>query len=301
MTLTEARKRFLAHCNSAINLSHHSLRAYSSDLDDIQRYFGLRRQLTLVKKEQLRQYIHHLREQRQLKETTIKRRLASFKLLLRWAQEEQLLETNPFDTLYERIRLPKRLPRALDRGDHDALRKAITLRPRIDDFDALRLKTAIHLLLDTGIRVGELAAIDLDDVSMEGRHVVIHGKGNRQRLVYLLQKSLHLKIERYLTSRSALATPSKRLFVTSAGSPITSATLRAELRNLAEGAGITRRVTPHMLRHTCATQWLEAGLDIRYVQKLLGHQSISTTEIYTHVSDQGLREALFKATGGSTR
>jgi len=301
MTLTEARKKFLRHCESAISLSQHTLRAYCSDLDDSQKYFGLRKGLGSVEKDHLRQYIRHLREHRRFKETTIKRRLASLKLLFKWATQEEFIKTNPFDSLNERIRLPKRLPRGLDRVDQATLRKAVVINLRTDDFDVIRDKTAIHLLLDTGIRVGELVAINLSDLSLTNGCLVINGKGNRQRLVYLLQKPLYRKIEQYLTWRSTVPTCTEKLFVNSNGKAILPPNVRVVLRDIAKAAGVSKHVTPHMLRHTCATQWLESGLDIRYVQKLLGHQSISTTEIYTHVSDQGLREALFRAAGGIKR
>jgi len=292
MTLTEARKQFLRHCRSAISLSHHTLKAYCSDLDDTQQFFGLRKKLDSVDRDQLRQYIRHLREQRLFKETTIKRRLASLKLLFKWAIAEEFIKTNPFDSLNERIRLPKRLPRALDRGDQAALRKALVIHARNDDFNVIRNKTIIHLLLDTGIRVGELVAINLSDLSLTNGCLVINGKGNRQRLVYLLKKPLYRKIEQYIASRKAMFGGGEKLFITSSGGEIQTPNVRVALRGISQNAGVIRHVTPHMLRHTCATQWLEDGLDIRYVQKLLGHQSISTTEIYTHVSDQGLREAL---------
>lgn len=301
MILKEVCRQFLEHCGSTSNLSLHTMRAYCSDLDEAQRYFGFRRQMDVLKKEPLRQYIHYMREDRQLKETTIKRRLASLKLLFKWAMLEKFVTENPFDSLNERIRLPKRLPRALDRADQAALRNAVTLEPKNDGFIAVRDKTAIHFLLDTGIRVGELVAIELADISLADRSVVIHGKGNRQRLVYLPQRGLVQKIKQYLAWRSSLPTYSEKLFIDGNGAPISSPKVRTSLRDLAKAAGISRHVTPHMLRHTCATQWLESGLDIRYVQRLLGHHSISTTEIYTHVSDQGLREALAKVWEGRKR
>lgn len=301
MTLTEAHKKFLSHCHSAISLSPHTMRAYRSDLDDSQRYFGVRRRLDGVGKEHLRQYIRHLREHRQFKETTIKRRLASLKLMFKWAAHEEIVSANPFDSLNERIRLPKRLPRALDRADQACLRRAIAIATRTDEFADVRDKTMIQLLLDTGIRVGELVAINLSDLSLGNGSLVVHGKGNRQRLVYLVSKTLSRKIGLYLTWRSALPTRSDKLFVSPDGRAIGTPIVRAGLKRIARSAGVSRHVTPHMLRHTCATQWLEDGLDIRHVQKLLGHQSISTTEIYTHVSDQGLREALSRAAGGRKR
>lgn len=301
MLLKEASKRYLTHCKSVTTLSQHTLRAYEGDLNDCQQFFGARRRLSLIQKEHLRDYIRHLRDERRLKETTIKRRLATLKLLFKWAVQEELPSDNPFATLNEKIRLPKRLPRALDRGDQALLRKATMRSYRASGFDDLRSNTAIHLLIETGIRVGELVAIDRSDLSIADACVVIHGKGNRQRLAYLPQQPLQRKLTHYLGQRGDVIASNDRLFVASDGRPLSTAAIRRELRRISIGAGITRRVTPHMLRHTCATRWLESGLDIRYVQKLLGHHSISTTEIYTHVSDQGLREALSRATRGTAR
>jgi integrase/recombinase XerD len=300
MTLTEYKEKYLRHCELAINLSENTLRAYGSDIDDMLSYLGRRTRIKSVKVEHLRGYLAQMREHRNLKETTIKRRLASLKLFFKWASRENLLANDPFEFLNERIRLPRRLPRALDRGDSQALRRRLSIE-RASDFDEFRTKTMVHLLLDTGIRVGELVAISLKDVSMSSSSILIHGKGNRQRLVYLLERTLYRKLQKYLISRQRVASTSDRLFVSASGTPVSTAAVRKELKALSGSAAIARHVTPHMLRHTCATHWLEAGLDIRYVQKLLGHQSISTTEIYTHVSDQGLREALLRATGGGRR
>lgn len=301
MLLQETSKRFLDHCRSITNLSSHSIRAYEGDLNDALSFFGNRKRLASVKKDDLRSYIHHLRAERELKETTIKRRLATVKLLFKWAAHEEMLTETPFSTFAERIRLPKRLPRALDRSDRALLRKAVETHRRMSDFDTVRTNTIIHLLMETGIRVGELVAIERKDLSMADACVLIHGKGNRQRLAYIAQRSLRQALKRYLELRSAIGISADHLFVTSNGRPLSTAAVRRELHQFARNAGLTRRVTPHMLRHTCATAWLECGLDIRHVQKLLGHHSISTTEIYTHVSDQSLREALLRATKGGMR
>lgn len=301
MIVSKACEQFLSHCTSAISLSDHTLRAYRSDLKDIGNHFEYSKRIASVNKEDLRRYIRHLREERKFKEASIKRRITCVKLLFRWALHESVINSNPFDTLNERIRLPQRLPRALDSIDTSKLRKAACLYPRRDSYDLLCQKTAIHMLLDTGIRVGELSNIRIDDISSSDRCIRIHGKGNRQRLVYLLSPSIHRAVELYLPKRQELNFSSDRLFVTADGKNLTPPLVRLSLRNLATQAGIKTRVTPHMLRHTCATRWLEAGLDIRYVQKLLGHHSISTTEIYTHVSDQSLRGALTRAIGGQQR
>lgn len=297
MTLDQICEHFLAHCQSVISLSKHTLRAYTGDLDDFRCFLGGQGQLAAVGKENLRRYILYLREQRKLKETTIKRRVACLKLLFQWARREDLLGTNPFDTLNERIRLPRRLPRAIDSGDAARLRKAIALGEGQEDYAALCEKAAVCLLLETGIRVGELTSIQISDVSLADSRITIHGKGNRQRFAYLLSPAAHAAVQSYLPRRQQARTSSAHLFITQKGKPLAPAQVRLALCRIKNRAGIRMHITPHMLRHTCATNWLENGLDIRYVQKLLGHQSISTTEIYTHVSDQGLREALMRARG----
>ena len=301
MNLNEASKRFLAHCQSAITLSDHTTRAYRSDLADYAGFIGPRKSLASVQPEQLRGYILHLRSERGLKESTIKRKLATLKLLVKWAMHEGRLKTNPFDALNEKIRLPRRLPRALDRDDSRRLRRAVDPVAAGTDFDKMRRSAAVQLLLETGIRVGELVSIACQDVSLSDKAIVIHGKGNRQRLVYLYKRALLRAIARYVERRLRIATPHDELFISASGTPLTTAHIRRELRAMAGSAGLARHVTPHMLRHTCATSWLESGLDIRFVQKLLGHHSISTTEIYTHVSDQGLRIALERVNQGRFR
>lgn len=301
MNLKEASRRFLLHCQSAVTLSEYTLRAYRSDLADYMSFVGPRKSIASVHAEQLRAYIFDLRSVRELKESTIKRRLATIKLLDKWALHEGRLKVNPFDALNEKIRLPRRLPRALDRDDSRRLRRAVDPVAAGTDFDRMRRSLAVQLMLETGIRVGELVSIACQDVSLADKVIVIHGKGNRQRLVYLYKPALLRAISRYIARRSSIATRHEELFISAVGAPLTTAGVRRELRELAASAGLARHVTPHMLRHTCATSWLESGLDIRFVQKLLGHHSISTTEIYTHVSDQGLRAALERVKQGRFR
>ncbi len=299
MTLQDACKLFLSHCRSAISLSEHTLRAYTFDLEDFQNHAKRETYLSSLGKDNLRQFIRHLREERGLKEITIKRRIACMKLFFRWVKQENVISINPFDDLHERIRLPKRLPRALGSEEINLLSKAVNLESSNSNFQEFSTGIAIKLLLTTGIRVGELVKIDIEDIVLADSSLKINGKGNRQRLVYLFEPMLNQAIAQYLPLRRTRTTESRKLFITEAGIPFTTQKTRKLLGNLACSAGIERRITPHMLRHTTATQLLESGLDIRYVQKLLGHQSISTTEIYTHVTDQGLRNALRRAYGGS--
>jgi integrase/recombinase XerD len=156
---------------------------------------------------------------------------------------------------------------------------------------------AIGLLLATGIRVGELAGLRLDDIDTAGGRLTILGKGGRERTVFVTDASLRDELRRYVALRhSAKRSGSNaHLLVDEHGRTLSTARIRNAIVDLARGAGVPRRVTPHMLRHTAATMLLESGTDIRFVQQLLGHRSILTTQIYAHVSDRALRAALMRA------
>jgi integrase/recombinase XerD len=301
MRLQSACELFLSHCRSATNLSEHTLRAYAGDLKHAQGHIGRHRMLGRIDKECLRKYIGKMRNELALSESTIKRRIACMKLLFGWARQEAILKTNPFDTLNEKIRLPRRLPRSIDSVDCRDLKKAVIDAANGGRLDDHCSRVAVSLLIETGIRVGELSKIKVEDVSIADRSIRIHGKGNRQRLVYLLSRDALDAVSKLLRMRERSGVRDSNLMVRENGKVMTPQVIRKILREFREMAGIKRHITPHMLRHTCATRWIESGLDIRFVQKLLGHHSISTTEIYTHVSDKSLKEALLRTTGNLAR
>ena len=298
MQLQRVCEKFYAHYSSALNLSGHTLRAYAGDLKHAKNFIGETTEFSSIKKECLRGYIRSMRVEEKLKESTIKRRISCLKLLFKWAYQESIIKSNPFDSLNERIRLPKRLPRAIDSEDASKLRRISTTLNDSTDFDTHCTKTAICLLLETGIRVGELSSIQIDDISLPDKCIKIHGKGNRQRLVYFFSPEVISIVSSFIAKRKHLNQQIPTLLISKIGKKISPSNVRQALSDLVRSMHIERHITPHMLRHTCATQWLSKGLDIRHVQKLLGHQSISTTEIYTHVSDQSLRDALQRANGG---
>jgi site-specific recombinase XerD len=149
-------------------------------------------------------------------------------------------------------------------------------------------------MMSTGIRVGELCKLRIDDVSPDGEMLRIHGKGSRDRMAYVTDENLRNDLRKFLEERRRQGT-GNALFINRYGSPMRPQSIRSKLRRIATEVGLTRRVTPHMLRHTAATLLIETGVDIRFVQRLLGHSSIATTEIYTHVSNEALRTTLERA------
>jgi integrase/recombinase XerD len=182
---------------------------------------------------------------------------------------------------FEPPKRPERLPHYLTEEETHRLFEAVRESPRNS--------AIMHVLAFGGLRVGELCHLTLDDLEFETN--VLHvrsGKGDKDREV-VLEERTRTAIDRYLTERTLAGEGSHRLF------PVGPVTVERMVRAAAKNAGITRRVTPHMLRHTLATALLSRGCDIRYIQKLLGHASVATTQIYTHVNTQALRDAYQRA------
>ena len=288
-------EEFFDHC-ARKGLSDHTLRAYRQDLRDFRTWLTRAGELEPLHRDTIVEWIADLR-QRELAPASIRRRLACLKVLCRWLEDEERIEQSPFHRLRTPIQIPKRLPRNLSPQELKSLfdQAARPDRAASPDIQHATARLALELMFGTGIRVGELCAIRLDDLDPERGSIRIAGKGNRERRVFLPDPRLQSLLNDYVALRNAMSPTTNRLLITRNGTAVRPDYIRRRLRKLSEDAALDRRVTPHMLRHSAATQLLESGVDIRFVQKLLGHSSISTTEIYTHVSDSALRTALRQA------
>lgn len=276
------------------------------DLQEFTRYAGSETNVAAIDRILLRGYLAHLADTRGLKPTSVKRRVACLKVMFRWLELDEVITVSPFHRLDAQIRLPRRLPRTLTREEAVALRQAAMVRAGLrhpltveavtqaGDHDALTALVAIEIILCTGMRVGKLAAVRIGDIALADGIITVNGKGSRQRQVFLPPEE-GILVTGYLAYRAARQPPGDHLLLTPSGSRAGPDRLRHLVRVTAEAGGLTRRITPHMLRHTAATQLLEHGLDIRYVQRLLGHQSITTTEGYTHVNNTSLKNAVLRA------
>lgn len=298
LPLAEAAKAFLDHCRIAKCLSAHTLRAYEGDLGQFAGFAGREATVSTIERDLLRDYARHLFDHEKLKETSVRRKLAALKVMFRWLETEETIEITPFHRLQMPIRLPKRLPKALAPSEiRDLLQAARRHCTGDADLAAKAFHLALLILFATGLRVGELTSVRLKDIEPEDGVIQVRGKGNRERRVYLPNKELLGYLKAYLKARAKVVGTSgnEKLLVDSESLSITAQRLRRHLHRLAKRCGFKKRITPHMLRHTAATQLIEAGVDIRFVQKLLGHASIATTQIYTQVSDASLRSTLARA------
>ena len=224
---------------------------------------------------------------RKLSSESVYLEIAALRAFYRFAENERLLPVNAA----EHLSLPrrwKRLPKALTNAEIAQL-----LKPETPETPQLLCDLAVlELAYASGLRLAELRDVRLEQLHLDARFINVIGKGNKERVVPLGRQAI-AAIHRYLEAgRPKLVTPrsTANLFLTRRGTPFAAVTLWLRIKQRVKRAGISRNITPHMLRHSFATHLLEHGADLRVIQELLGHASISTTEIYTHVAGNRLRE-----------
>lgn len=283
---------FLAYCRNERRLSGLTLVAYEADLDDFGRFMASRPG-TCLGIDLLKSYLSELNEVRRLSVATAKRRFATLRGYCRWVAVVDGVP-DPFLEWRPRLKRPLRLPKSLSKGELEVLISAAEVRASSSD-RAVPTFLPLVVLAGTGLRVSELCALTTDDVSDDGRTIRVAGKGARDRVAFISNMDLAKEISKLRSRRVRACAGRTGLFMNGKGNPLTPAALRGRLRRLNKSLGNSRRLTPHVLRHTAATLLVEEGVDIRYVQKLLGHASIATTEIYTHVADEALKRTLARA------
>ncbi len=290
MRVSAAAAAFLRYCSEEKHLAPNTINAYRQDLAEFQSYLGAPRAIARIAPADILSYRNVLSSARGLAAATVKRRLACLRALFAWLVRRDVLDASPFARTELRIRLPARLPRCLEGRD---LRRLMLHRSARGADSAL----AIALLLATGMRVGELSTLIIGDVDSSAGRLRIFGKGSRERTVFVTDVRIREELRSYIGVRHGARgnVAERRLLVDAVGRPLSPARIRRAIAELGRIAGVSRRVTPHMLRHTAATMLLESGTDIRFVQRLLGHRSILTTQIYTHVSDRALQTAIARA------
>ncbi len=282
-------KSFLNYCSNEKRLDDKTLRAYDCDL----RQFGewLKSYGKVLNVEGIREYVARLNEV--FAARTVKRKIASLRAFARFCKDERFVPDNPFDYLHIQIREPKRLPRVI--GSQDLMR-IFDNRSGYNGFCGMRNMALVELLFSTGIRISEVCALDLVDLDFGARTLRIIGKGDRERVIQLESDETISALHPYLFARGELLehreVSSNALFVSRQGCRLTDQSARNAVESYVRERGVASHVTPHMFRHTFATMLLEQDVDIRYIQHILGHSSITTTQIYTHVSSAKQREIL---------
>ena len=278
-----------------LGLSKNTQLAYLRDLRLLMKSLQLKadEELLQVSRQQLIAYLVRLKQEGRAA-STVARKLASIKAFYRFLTAERYIRRNPAEVL-EAASRGLHLPKVLSVQEVERLLD----EPNLGTLDGYRDKTMLELLYATGMRVSELVNVPVKNVDLKMQYVIVMGKGSKERMLPLGRTALHY-LEHYLTVvRPQLlhGKPDKaaELFVTGWGGPMTRERFYEIIVAYGKSAGISKRVTPHMLRHSFATHLLNNGTDLRIVQELLGHADISTTQIYTHLDVERLREVYDKA------
>ena len=294
--MRKATAQFLRYLRVERNASDHTLKSYREDLIALADYLSddedrcpPPRDVSML---DLRGYVAALHEAGYAK-TTIARRLASLRSFFRFGQREGWVESNPAKPL-RNPRKPRNLPHFLSTADVNSLLRA----PRADDPLGLRDRAILETLYSAGLRVSELVGVNDGDLDLGQGVVRVRGKGRRERIAPVGSFAVR-SLRRWLKVRSLAADQPQGIeapvFVNRFGARLTSRSVARMLEKYLRQTGLDRRTSPHTLRHSFATHLLDRGADIRSVQELLGHKSLVTTQIYTHVSTASLRAAYEKA------
>ncbi|MCH5162736.1 MAG: tyrosine-type recombinase/integrase [Clostridiales bacterium] len=284
--------KFISYLRATKNLSVKTLFAYKSDLHQ---FFSFEQNIL---KPDICSFISHLSSQLKLKDTSIRRKIITLKCFYSYLVDTEVMDRSPFAKLKFRFKQERKLPKTI------AVRDVSKILNCFDsvEFDSLsrfakseytRDAALIDLLISTDIRIGEAAAITLNDIIVSERTLLIHGKGRKQRLIYISSPITWTRIVALLKERKN-SDGCNGLFVNRYGRPISIHGIEYIYKKYLKKAKIGTYSTPHYLRHTFATNLLANGADLRSVQEILGHASIATTQIYTEVTTQRKKQVLNK-------
>jgi integrase/recombinase XerC len=279
---------FMAYLRNERNVSPNTERNYLSDLEQFADFLG-GRELSDVDHRILRSFIGRLVTLK-VKKSSIARKLSAVRSFYRYLNKKGFITGNPA-RLVATPRREKRLPVVLTADD--ALRLLSVPGRQNDDNTALRDRAVLETLYSTGIRAAELVGMNRDDINRDDRLIRIRGKGRKERIVPIGRTALG-SLDAYVAKKKEGA-ENPAVFTGRAGNRLTVRTVQRILENSRKKLGLAQKASPHTLRHSFATHLLEAGADLRAIQELLGHASLSTTQRYTHVNLDSLMEVYDKA------
>lgn len=294
MGLNSSLKNDLENFRSYIlvekNFSKHTAKAYCSDILDFLLWLG-ETPLDNVNFSKVREYLHFI-QKFNYKKTTLARKIASLRTFYKYLFREKKVDSNPAMNLNSPKR-PKQLPKFLTPYEVEQILNNIT----IDTPAGYRNKAILELLWATGMRVSELSGLNFEDLNLDNNEIRVFGKGSKERIILVTDRA-KTYLQRYIDTARPLVAKGFRVecgedspvFINNTGFRLQTRTINNVVHNIVEKIQLPKHVTPHVFRHSFATHLIENGADLRVVQELLGHASISNTQIYTHVSNRHLKE-----------
>lgn len=292
-TLQKLKATYLDYCKTQKELNDKTLKAYEIDLRQFLDFIPVK--ALPISREILSDYLTHIHSQYEPK--SVKRKIASIKAFFHYLEYEELIDINPFNKLRIQFREPKLLPKTIPLHTIETLLSTIYLAEQkaktpYQKKIILRDIAVIELLFATGMRISELCSLSQLNVDLQSGTVLIFGKGSKERFLQIGNQDVIHALARYKEAFADELSECSWLFVNRLGHRLSEQSVRLMINHYCEKADIEMHITPHMFRHSFATLLLEADVDIRYIQKMLGHSSITTTEIYTNVSMNKQKEIL---------
>lgn len=280
---------FLNYCRYHKKLSDKTIRAYKIDLSQ---YGVFSNKLS---KQALWDYIEYLNKK--YKPKTAKRKLATLKAFIHFLLLQDLIDFNPFDKLETTIKEPLLLPKTIPLGVIAKLisfsyQQIVFAKSDYQIRSAVRNTAILELLFATGARVAEICTLRSDNVDLLGNSVKFYGKGSKERIIPIENFAVLSILRKYHSLFEKEIPDSGYFFVNKLGRRMTEQSVRNMINFYCKQCGVDMHITPHMFRHSFATLLLEEDVDIRYIQRMLGHSSITTTQIYTHVTSAKQKEIL---------
>lgn len=277
---------YLEFCKNQKRLDKKTIKAYKIDLTQFTSKLS-QTTPTQITPDILENFIASLHQA--YKPKTAKRKIASIKALFRYMEYKNYIEINPFNKIQIKFREPVILPKTIPLNNIETLLSTMYTRHSHAKTPFQKKKTlrdiaVIELLFATGMRISELCSLKNENVNLISRDILIYGKGSKERHIQIGNQDVYCILSEYYQTFHNEIEQSGFFFVNPSGTPLSDQAIRRMIRKYASLASIDSRITPHMFRHTFATSLLEADVDIRYIQKMLGHSSINITAIYTHVA-----------------
>lgn len=283
---------FLSAMQSTKNLSAKTVIAYQSDLSDFCRFISNRE----ISDETIISYVQYL-NQKGLKGSTINRKLVVLKMLFDYLYQNHYISQNYFITHKFKFKKERKLPKTMTVKEVSSLLRYLAAQKEqastsFAKWKCVRNLALIDTIASTGIRVAEASSISIHDIAMTERVILIHGKGRKQRLIYISCPQTWDNLMQWIKVRKACNPITDKLFLNRYGEQISIHGIEYIFNSVRDSCGINPHATPHYLRHTFATNLLANGADLRSVQEILGHSSVSTTEIYTEVTVKRKKQVL---------
>ncbi len=294
LNFEQLTQSYLNHCKFEKGLDEKTTKAYRIDLAQYMETSSDPN--VLLRKEHLQSYIAELHAKYAIK--SVKRKIASLKAFFNYLEYEEISPSNPFSKLRVKLHEPFLLPRTIPLSTINTLFTCVYQQLSIADKDSckyratLRDVAVLELLFATGMRISELCSLHSYDVNLSEGVIRIYGKGDKERLIQIGNQEVLSAVCAYQDSYAKQIEETGWFFLNRLGNRLSSQSVRFMINKYCQAAGIQLHITPHMFRHSFATLLLEEDVDIRYIQQLLGHSSITTTQIYTHVTSKKQKDIL---------